>query len=252
MGIMELPTLDELVRDRGFVGRILSKLPPSLLSEADKKPDPWLFLVEYASRRKWPQNYVRFFEAAASQTKATVRLGEIPRGGGSISASWWLKMCNALTRGDERSATRATRKVVGSICRSKRGRQWLMEDENFPPEFRERARQVYGELYAKDKRKLGRRKADDKWKGDPDFDLKRETASDKIAVELVRGWLRGNRNGASGYCFCSDEVLATILGAALKLRSLDRELIKKIRRRLGLKKATNFYVLKDGKVVLLK
>lgn len=248
---MKLPTPSELSKDKGVVGRILKKLPPAVLRNADWQPDPWLFLAKYASRQKWPQSYAKFFGAARSHAKAAVRLGEIPRRGGSITASWWSKMRHALRQGDKKLVRRTMRKVVGSICRSHRGRQWLMEGKNFPPGFREQARRVYTELYDKDVRKLGREKADAKWKSDAVFGFKRETGCDKIAVALVQGWLRTNSDGAPGFCFCSDAVTAKILSRVLNL-PVSAGLAKKIQGRLGLKKATIFYVLKSGKVALLK
>lgn len=114
-------------------------------------------------------------------------------------------------------------------------------------------KEIYDELYTKDLRKLGRKKADEKWKGDHRIaDFEQATASDKIAVELVRGWMRGNKGGCPGYCFCSDEVLASVLGNGLNLRSTNRDLILEIRRRLGLRKAKVHFVLKTGKVLFLR
>lgn len=121
-----------------------------------------------------------------------------------------------------------------------------------PAQHRTLARQIYDELYAKDRRKLGRRKADTKWKSDSSFDLKRETASDKIAVELVRGWLQGKSGKCPGYCFCSDAVLAIVIGKSLNLHGTDRGLLVKIKNRLRLKKGEILWVLRQGQVTMLK
>lgn len=198
-------------------------------------------------RTAYPSYFRKTLLAAASQREAFVQLGEIALGGSTVASRWWGKMLETARKGDKAGAWRATRKVIAVICRIREGRKWLFKDKRLSPEFRKRARQIYDELYARDRRRYGKRKADAKWKSDGIVRLRRETASDKVAVEVTEGWLR-RRGQAPGYCFCSDPVLINEMRTALNLHALETDFVKKIRRRLGLKKAHIVFVLKEGRI----
>ncbi len=220
------------------------------------KDDPAKIIMRLVMDGCWPDKFHKTFEAAASQQQAILRLVEVGRGGGSISQSWRLKMQAAQIRGDQKAADHWVDKVTASILHLEKGRQWLLEDKvqglRVPSEMRDEARQRYEKFYAKDVRRLGRKKADKKWKGaDDTFEFKRLTNGEKIAVTLTFGWLfvTGEKIeiGFPGYCFISDEILATILGLTLPLPSLlpktgdeknqcGRKTIEDCRLDIGLKK----------------
>jgi hypothetical protein len=185
-------------------------------------------------------HFRKIFHAAASQRRAIARLGEAAAGGGSISRSYRALLVKAIRSGDKRAASHWAKKVAGSILRTKEGRHWLLEDGRTPLAVREPARRQYEQLYAHDVRRLGRKKADEKWRNEQALDFKQQTASDKIAVQLAMGWL-SLPGGFPGYCFVSDEVTANLLGLFMPfLKSTKWKLVSTIRERIGLKKATIF------------
>lgn len=195
----------------------------------------------------WPDIVRRTFEAAASQERACRRLAIIARGGGSISSTWHDKLCDAQYRGDQKAVTHWADKQIAAILSTKVGRKWLLKGKPLnnslkaPDEpTREYAHRKYEELYIADVRRLGRKKADDKWKGEKVSGFKLESNGDKIAVALTLSWLAVGHKGFPGLCFLSDEVLAQLFGHTLPLPSLlsDRirggKFIWAIRKRMGL------------------
>jgi hypothetical protein len=207
----------------------------------------------------WPSRFRKTFEAAASQRHAFGRLAESPRRGGSVLTSFREKMDAAPMRGDQKAANHWANKVAASVLRLERGRQWLLEDPRIPLEIREEMRRRFETFYAADVRRLGRKKADEKWKGDervdPKVPFKLETTSDKVAVAMALNWLDFNQSGFPGLCFLSDEALAKVLGVILNLRSLGWKTVRTIRERIGLKKAAIFVTgvkeIADGKWAVL-
>jgi hypothetical protein len=199
---------------------------------------------------RWPDTFRKTFEAAASQRSAILRLVEIGRGGGSISQSYRLKMRDAQMSGNRKKAAHWANKVTASILQMEMGRQWLLEGNvrglSAPKEIRREARRRYEKFYANDVRRLGRQKADQRWKGkgSPQTRMfKTETNSDRIALAMTTGWLSVGQKGFPAFCFMSDEVLAKVLGLTLPLPSLLLEsshgwkIVRTIRERIGLKKA---------------
>jgi hypothetical protein len=196
----------------------------------------------------WPDGIRKTFVAAASRREAELRLAEIARGGGSISQSWRLKLRAAQKSGDRKTADHWADKMTASILQWEPGRQWLLYDKveglNAPPAIREVAKQKYEAGYNADVRRLGKRKADEKWKGKKTPQrFKLDTNGDKIAVAMTMEWLAVGQSGFPGLCFMSDELLAQLLGHTLPLPSLlsDRirggKFIWAIRKRVGLKQA---------------
>jgi len=97
-------------------------------------------------------------------------LAQVARDGGKISNhDRHLKILAAVRRGDKKTAELFTRKYLASILQTVRGRRWLLENKekglSAPPAMRKWARQNYEAFYAADVRRLGRVKADKKWKG---------------------------------------------------------------------------------------
>ena len=196
----------------------------------------------------WPNSFRKTFVAAASKKEAELRLAEIARGGGSISQSWRLKIKDAQIRGDQKTADYWADKVTGSILQWETGRQWLLYDKveglSAPPKIREIAHQKFEEFYAADVRRLGRKEADEKWKGKttPRYEPGANDG-DYIVEAMITSWLTFGHNGFPGFCFMSDELLANLLGLILPLPRLLNEKIhgwktvRTIRERIGLKKA---------------
>ena len=210
------------------------------------KDDPAIIIMRVVMNRCWPDSFQKTFLAAASQREAALRLAEIARGGGSISQSWRLKIRAAQKRGDRKMADHWADKVAASILQWETGRQWLLYDKfeglSAPPAIREVAKQKYEEGYNADVRRLGKKKADEKWKGNNTPQrFKLDTNGDKIAAAMTMEWLAVGQNGFPGLCFMSDELLAKLLGHTLPLPSLltdsGLKLIVTIRQRIGLKKA---------------
>ena len=212
------------------------------------KPDSTKIVRRIVRDEYWPDGIRKTFVAAASQREAALRLVEVARGGGSISQSWRLKIRAAQKRGDRKMADHWADKVAASILQWETGRQWLLYDNveglSAPPAIREVAKQKYEAGYNADVRRLGKKKADEKWKGDKTPQrFKLETNGDKIAAVLTTEWLAVGKNGFPGLCFMSDELLAELLGYTLPLPSLlsDRirggKFIWAVRKRVGLHQA---------------
>jgi len=229
------------------------------------KHDPAKIIMRVVMDRFWPDGFRKTFEAATSQREAELRLAEIARGGGSISQSWRLKLRAAQKSGDRKTADHWADKVTASILQWETGRQWLLYDKveglSAPPKIREVAHQKYKKFYAADVRRLGRKKADEKWKGKitPRYEPGANDG-DFIVEAMITSWLTVGHNGFPGLCFMSDEVLATLLGHALPVPALYEKdagwkTVRTIRERIGLKKAeilfTGFEKVADKKWVLL-
>lgn len=197
----------------------------------------------------WPMSFRKTFEAASSQQKVYRTLTIISRGGGSISGTYHDKLLAANERGDREAVAHWADKQIAAILGTKDGREWLLQGKTSstspkaPDEAtREYARAKYEKFIAADARRLGRKKADDKWKGTKIPQFKLESNGAEIAAAMATGWLVGGRNGFPGLCFMSDEVLAQLLGHTLPLKSLQSsdqgwKIVRTIRERIGLKKA---------------
>jgi hypothetical protein len=209
--------------------------------------DPKKIIMRVVMGGCWPDGFRKTFLAAASQRNAFLRLSIVARGGGSISSTWHLKMGEAQKRGDQKMADHFANKEVDSILQWEKGRQWLLYDKfeglSAPPEMREIAKQKYEASYNADVRRLGRKKADEKWKNTKTPQFKKKSNSDYVAEAMTMEWLVVGQNGFPGLCFMSDEILAQLLGHALPWpRLLNEEIcgwktIRTIRERIGLKKA---------------
>jgi len=205
----------------------------------------------------WPSSFRKTFEAASSQQKAYRILTIISRGGGSISGTWHDELLAANRRGDRAAVTHWADKQIAAILSTQDGRRWLLEGKissnspKAPDEAtRKYARAKYDELYSADVRRLGRKKADKKWKGTKAPRFRLETLGDRIAAEIAPRCLVAGRNGFPGFCFMSDELLAQLLGRRLRLPNLSSnrtpgekvsspggKLIWAVRKRIGLKQA---------------
>ena len=211
------------------------------------KDDPAQIIMRVVMDKCWPDSFHKTFIAAASRCEAELRLAEIARGGGSISQSWRLKIRTAQKRGDRKMAGHWADKVVASILQWETGRQWLLYDKveglSAPPAIRQVAKQKFEAGYKADVRRLGKKKADEKWKGNKTPRFKLDTNGDKIAAVMTMEWLVVGQNGFPGLCFMSDELLAQLLGRTIPLPSLLNndsdgwKTIRTIRERIGLKKA---------------
>lgn len=228
------------------------------------KHDPNKILKRVIMDAKWPDAFRKTFEAAASQRRAFLRLSTVARGGGSISGTWHLKMRAAQMRGDQKLFNYFADKETASILQTVRGRQWILENKveglSAPPKMREVAKQKYDAGYNADVRRLGRKKADEKWKGTKTPRFKLKSNGDYVAAAMTMGWLVGGQNGFPGLCCMSDEVLAMLLGHALPVPALYEKntgwkTVRTIRERIGLKKAeilfTGIEEVADKKWVLL-
>jgi hypothetical protein len=241
------------LQERGVIGEILRQLPSNVLDEAEKQETPWAWLSKrIVMEGCWSSSVRKTLEAAASQRKAFSVLAQVARDGGSISNhDRHLKILAAEKRGDRKTVERLTKKHLASILQTVRGRRWLLENKekglSATPEMREWARRKYEKLYAADVRRLGRKPADEKWKGKKTPQFKLDAHGDKIAAALTTEWLVGGKNGFPGLCFMSDELLAELLGYTLPLPSLlsDRirggKFIWAIRKRVGLHQAETLF-----------
>lgn len=272
---MNFPTPIGLLQDKGVISEILCQLPRTVLDEAEIQSDPWTWLARWIQKNPvehWNAGTVgrcngkcamlekagfksadsgsfrKTFVAAASQRKAFNVLAQVARDGGSISShDWHLKIQAAQKQGNRKLEKHLTKKHIKSILQTVRGRRWLLEnkekDLSASPKMREWARREYEKFYAADVRRLGRTKADKKWKSTKTPRLQLLGANDDrlIAAAMTREWLVVGNNGFPGLCFMSDEVLATLLGHGLPVPALHQKAagwktIRTIRERIGLKK----------------
>lgn len=211
------------------------------------KQDAARIVMRVVMDRCWPDSFRKTFEAAASQRTAFLRLATVARGGGSISGTWHSKFRTAQNRGDQKTAGYFSDKELASILQTAVGREWLLENKaealSAPPEMRAWAQSKYQGLYEADRRRVGRKKADEKWKSakTPRFKLKEN--GDYIAAAMTMEWLVVGHNGFPGLCFMSDSLIADLLGLGLPIPRLRSEnihgwkTVRTIRERIGLKKA---------------
>lgn len=230
----------ELAADPGLIGHALRRLPEWMRREADRWPDPWRFLLPVPDM---PKGFRQLFSAAQSQRKALHRIAEITRRAGSIDTSWGRKMIVATEAGDWKTARHAQDKVFASFWRYDRAKRLLDSAKRISPAMEAEVRKRAYDLHLKACRKLGRAKADTE---DRPAVFEPVTMTEKIAWELVCGWLR-NQNGAPGYCFFSDDALLDVFRVRLKSPELPFETVRKTRRSLGLKKATIFIYAAENK-----
>lgn len=215
---------------------------------ACQKANPTKIIMRVEMDGCWPDGFRKAFEAAASQKRAFNALLQVARKGGSVSShDRHLKILAAEKCGDTKTSSRLTQKHLSSILQTKPGRLWLLENKAkalcSPPKMQQWARQNYEQFYAADVRRLGKNKADDKWKGTEAPRFKMNCNGDYVAAALTKEWLTIGQNGFPGFCFMSDALLSQLLGRALPWpRLLEEEIhgwktIRTVRERLGLKKA---------------
>ncbi|MGO8926854.1 MAG: hypothetical protein ACLQU3_08190 [Limisphaerales bacterium] len=133
-----------------------------------------------------------------------------------------------------------------SLLRTQGGRHWFMEDEGMPLATRKLARRLYKRKYDANVRRVGRKKADEKWKGNSTMEqaspFKLNSDTDVIAAAMITGYLAVGHSGFPGYAFISDEALRDVFGLFLRLRKQPAfDMIRSIRKRLHLKKAEILY-----------
>ena len=240
-------TVGELASDPGLAGCLLkllatstapngpAQVPDWLLREADRWEDPWKFLLDVPDL---PKDFRLLFATADSQKGALRRFSYKAQKIGSLYTSWYERLLAALKNRDTRAQITASKKIFAGMYRVDRGR-FLLAEFKRNPGFKAQIQKWIDECYARDVRRLGRRKADEKPKRLTIADFSRKDfACDRIAFAMTCGWLRWNKDGFPGLCFCSDEVIATLLGGMLNLRTLGVGTVRKLRHRLKLKKAS--------------
>jgi hypothetical protein len=251
-------TACELASDPGLVGLALKQFtaitaplepvddPLWLLREADRWRNPWQFLLGV---RDVPKGYRKVFVAADSQRYALLRFCAKAQRTGSLTASEYDRLLAALASGDNRRVAVAMNRIWGGMYRTDRGR-FLLRAARARPGLEAHIESMIAESYAKDVRKLGRCRADQAPTPLRITDCTRQyVACDRIAFAMACGWLRGDKHGFPGLCFCSDEVVSCLLGRFLNL-PVELGTVRKLRQRLRLKKAVvlvrKFRVASDG------
>ena len=204
-----------------------------LLREADRWPDPWKFLLGV---RDVPQAYRNVFAAADSQRYALLRFCRKVQHTGSGTRSQYDLLVAALACGDNRGAFRAAERILVGMYRTDRGR-FILHAARGRPDLKADIESRIAGLYANDVRRLGRLRADEQPRPLRTADCAREYAAcDRIGFAMTCGWLRGDKQGFPGLCFCSDEVVSQLLGKLLNL-PVQLGTVRKLRQRLHLKKA---------------
>lgn len=240
-------TVCELASDPGLVGCLLQELatftaplgpalvPDWLLREADRWKNPWEFLLGV---RDLPKDFRLLFAAADSQNGALRRFSYKAQKTGSLHTSWYDRLLAAVKNRNAQAQNTAAKKIFAGMYRVDRGR-FLLAACKRKPRIKAQIQKWIDELHARDVRRLGRREADKKPKRLTIADLfRKDVACDRIAFAMTTGWLRWDANGFPGLCFCSDKVIATLLGRMLNLRTLGEGTVRKLRQRLKLKKAS--------------
>lgn len=222
----------EIASDPGLIGQALRQIPASVRREADEKGEPWKWLLSFP---ELSEGYRLLFIAAQSQRAAIRRITEIATGRGSIENSWGQKLVEAMKARDTKAMRHAQGKVFASMWRYNRAESFL-ENYKDSPSTQSIIRKLGDDLYEKACRKLGRTKADVRAK--PAF-FEPATITEKIAWELVLGWLRFS-NGFPGFCFFSDDALTVVIGDLLKFPDLPLDTLRKTRQSIGLRKASTF------------
>lgn len=239
-----------LLKDPTIAGQILHSLPRQVLEQSERAPEPWEWLSEWAKQHTTNSACRKLFAAACSQIKAYQRLTIISRGGGSVSGLLKEKLDCAFECGDEVAISQYQDKFIAAICSTKKGKNSLLYNRGvdagrFDDATRAYARVRYKALYTADVRRLGKKKADAKWNGDGCNPSRIPANSQCIAEAMARSWVVGldQFSNMPGLCFMKDELLASLLGRVLPVKSLlsteidGWKTVRTIRERIGLKKA---------------
>ena len=165
-----------------------------------------------------------------------------------MSKSWRSEILTARAAGDAEAENHAANKVLASLLRYEPYRTWLLDDTCTPEFVREESLRRYEAFYNADVRRIGRVKADEKWKNTKPLRFKMDSYSEKIAEALSTCWISVGVNGFPGLCFMSDELLRQLLGHTLPYPSLlsDKlrggKLIWAVRKRLNLQQAETLFI----------
>ncbi len=223
-----------IAADAGLAGQLLRRIPEpwysSLLSEADKQPEPWKWLLSISNV---PKGFRQLFAAAQSQRDALYRISEMARGGGTIENSWGRKLAEAINSGDTKTTHQAQKKVFASLWEYDHAEFLLEAAKQKSPALETQISNMAGLLYMKKRRKFGPNEADSLAK--PAF-FEPQTITDRVAWFLAKGWLRVS-NGFPGLCFFTDSALTDLISEHLKIASLSFGTVRKTRQFLGLRKA---------------
>lgn len=234
-----LPTLVELAKDNGIIGRELRKYPNWFLRAADKDaewksdyqqkhqdpnrlpfPDPWQFLLDAPAVSSIHKAMSR---AAQSQLKALHRLSGIALGEATLNTDWCKKMAKA---GNTHEIMHAVNKVAAARAKYDRFNT-LLQSCDVDPQFRQ-----WGQRQIKksqtERRKRGKGK---NFKPLPRASEVRSTH--KLVCGLVDWWVRGP-NDAPGLMFFRNEALTEFLKFHLNNNQLSPAAVKKVRQQLGL------------------
>jgi hypothetical protein len=240
---VRFPTVQELAKDTGRIGMCLrrSGIPDWVLKEADRWDDPWKFLAELpVIRTPASRTYRRLFAAAQSQRQAMRRLVEIAYGAASIRTGWREKMMQASKAGNRKEQAHAKGKLLAGMWRLERGRREL--SEKTPAWFWAEVRTWGAAFDDKAARKIGGRTAR-QTRQEPTLE---DLQCNRVAYQLVCGWLQGGRKGCPGFCFCSDSAICELLRDLLKRPKLQLDEVRKARQRLKLVQAEIFFVVHEG------
>lgn len=239
-------TVSELSSDPGLVGLALTQfatmtapLGPSgepfwLLREADRWREPWKFLLGV---RDVPKPYRKLFAAADSQRYALLRFSRMAQRTASLNNSQYERLVSASASGNTVIAIRAATRILRAMYRIDRGR-FLLRATKRRPKLKADLEKILAEFYKQDTRRLGRRQANKPGKKPTLRDCVRNyVVCERLAFGMACGWMRGDKYGFPGLCFCSDEVITGLLGKLLNLPSVKLGTVRKLRQRLHLKKA---------------
>jgi hypothetical protein len=230
--------VEDLAADVGLIGIALANLPAHLRAQADQQPNPWVYLLEVGLQLGIPESELLTFRAAASQREALLRFARMVQKTGTVNSSVYDRLVAARQANRPNEQAMLEQKIFAGMYRMDRG-QWIIRAAEPHPEIHRRLILWASSAATRSARRLGAQKSEAIPNRPTIADCTRGyVASDRIAFAMATPWLRGDLCGFPGFCFCSDVVIATLLRRILNLpTSLDVQLIRKIRQRIGLIKA---------------
>ena len=223
-------TLDQ---DKGFIGQILRRLDSWILVEADRWDDPWKFLLGVRGVSKSDRDV---FAAAQSQRIAAVRVVDLLASWGTVRGNPREAVIRAMAGGNKNKISKATAKFVRAMWKTQSQDIRINLDKTEPSS---RGRADAERLLEVETKQLVRRHGS-AWRDATTSEItNNDVIYNKLAVLLVRWWMRCGSGGSPGLMFFSNKALTELFSILLNDDKLEMNRVEQTRYRLGLKPSSN-------------
>jgi hypothetical protein len=249
--ITEWNNILALRADDGPCGTVLQTIPEWIVREAARREDTWDFLLGV---KDLTTDAKQFCRAAKSAQYGAYRLARMARGIATPRTDWAEEYRTGLQATDKRLTQRNEDRLLASTEAIWPGQLELAA----PDPLKQLVRDKVAALNEGIKRRLGRRKFDERAANRPSARLIASAACNKFPREwlLITGWLR-IPNGDPGLCFLSKTALAQLfhelgfrLSPATDPKSDNRQRLRRLRLVQGPILIRGVFQRDDGAIVL--